>query len=170
MVDNCLDHPQGQGILHYHSMSGCQLTYPTGSISPCSSDPTCSGSNIKTKMLSGFSNYQTLTVIGIAKDGHIIYGPYDSEGNLVTSGHDVCNGVFFDSALNYAYFATNTFPYLSACFGPGNYPSFTPTCTTNGPSGYTPSSFITANSASSSCSISSISVLVMILAVLVCIF
>lgn len=44
-------------------------------------------------------------------------GPYSSTGALHT-GLDVCNGKF-DSKLNYAYYATTTYPYLSGCFGPG---------------------------------------------------
>lgn len=57
----------------------------------------------------------------------------------VTSGFDICNGMFHDSIGNYGYFVTRTYPYITGCFGPGNYPSFIPTCTTNGPSSYTKS-------------------------------
>lgn len=63
----------------------------------------------------------------------------------ITSGFDVCNGVFYDSIGNYAYFATQTYPYLIGCFGSGNYPSILPTCTTNPPSLYTMSSFVSSN-------------------------
>ncbi|CAF1328433.1 unnamed protein product [Adineta steineri] len=109
-VDSCLAHPQVAGIYHYHMASGCAVSPPTA---------------------------KKLTVIGIAKDGHVIYGPYLASGNLVTSGIDICNGMFYDSIGNYAYFATTKFPYITGCFGPGNYPSFGPSCTTNGQSSYT---------------------------------
>ncbi|CAF1361174.1 unnamed protein product, partial [Didymodactylos carnosus] len=102
MVDSCLAHCQVTGIYHYHIGSGCALY----------------GSNLATYSVTQFTNYRTLTVIGIAKDGHVIYGPYDSTGTQVTSGFDVCNGMFYDSIGNYGYFATQTFPYLTGCFGP----------------------------------------------------
>ena len=54
----------------------------------------------------------------------------------MTTGFDICNGVFYDSIGNYGYFATRTFPYITGCFGPGNYPSFLPNCTTNPPTAY----------------------------------
>ena len=79
------------------------------------------------------TTFKNMTVIGIAKDGHVIYGPYLSSGIQVTSGFDICNGMFYDSIGNYGYFATETYPYITGCFGPGNYPTFTPNCTTNGP-------------------------------------
>ena len=91
-----------------------------------------------------------MTVIGIAKDGHVIYGPYLSSGVQVTSGFDICNGVFFDSIGNYGYFATTTYPYITGCFGPGNYPSFKPNCTTNPAAAYTPTLPSTSSSTKSS--------------------
>ena len=139
-VDSCLAHCQVFGVYHYHIGTSCMLNPPTGSISQCASISACS-SNIATYSISSFSSYQTKTVIGIAKDGHIIYGPYLSAGTRVTSGFDVCNGMFHDSTGNYGYFATSTYPYLVGCFGPGNYPSFGPNCTTNGASSYTMSSY-----------------------------
>lgn len=54
--------------------------------------------------------------------------------------------MFFDSIGNYGYFVTRTFPYVTGCFGPGNYPSFLPNCTTNAPSGYTKSKYTTSDS------------------------
>ena len=91
--------------------------------------------------MTSFSNYQTMTVIDLATNGHVIYGPYLSANTWVTLGFDVCNGMFYDSIGNYAYFATSTYPYLVGCFGPENYPSFGPNCTINRPSNYTISSY-----------------------------
>ena len=59
-------------------------------------------------------------MIGIAKDGHVIYGPYQSTGTTVTQGTDICNGMFHDATGNYGYFATQKFPYITGCFGPAN--------------------------------------------------
>ncbi len=155
-VDSCLAHCQAAGIYHYHIASGCMVNPPTGSISACAAVPSCS-SNISAYSISGFSSYQTMTVIGVAKDGHVVYGPYLSAGTRVTSGFDVCNGMFYDSIGNYAYFATSTYPYLVGCFGPANYPSFGPNCSTNAVSSYTMSSYASsfANSSTSSSTVSS---------------
>ncbi len=139
LVDTCLAHCQAGGVYHYHIGSGCMVNPPNGSITACAA--TSCISNIANYSTYGFYNYQTMTVIGVAKDGHVIYGPYLSANTRVTSGFDVCNGMFYDSIGNYAYFATSTYPYLVGCFGPGNYPSFGPNCTTNGASSYNMSSY-----------------------------
>lgn len=82
-VDACLGHPNAMtNGYHYHIASGCALNPPTGKISSCKSTPNCSTS-IANYSISTFSSYRTLTVIGIAKDGHVIYGPYDSTGTEV---------------------------------------------------------------------------------------
>ena len=140
MVDSCLAHCQNTGIYHYHIASGCAVNPPTGNITACARNYACS-SSIANYSLTSFASYQTLTVIGLARDGHAIYGPYLSASTRVTAGFDVCNGMFYDTIGNYAYFATSTYPYLTGCFGPGNYPSFGPNCTMNGVSSYTMSSF-----------------------------
>ncbi|CAF2953149.1 unnamed protein product [Rotaria sp. Silwood2] len=138
-VDSCLGHPNpSNNGYHYHIASGCALNPPTGKIASCKSTPACNAS-IAAYTISTFSSYRTLTVIGIAKDGHVIYGPYNSQGVEVTSGFDICNGMFYDSIGNYAYFATRTYPYITGCFGPGNYPSVFPNCTTNKATAYTKS-------------------------------
>jgi predicted outer membrane repeat protein len=85
----------------------------------------------------------TEMVIGLAKDGHMIFGPYYKDGTEATSGHDVCNGVHFDvdddkNVDVYGYFARTTFPYVVGCYGPGNYPQVYPSCTSNPPPAYLP--------------------------------
>ena len=59
----------------------------------------------------------------------------------VTSGFDVCNGMFYNSNSDHAYFATQTFPYVTGCFGPGSYPNASVNCSTNAPSSYTKSKY-----------------------------
>jgi hypothetical protein len=81
-VDACLGHPNVQDIYHYHIATSCALNPPSGTISSCAATTSCS-SSIATYSISLFSSYRTLTVIGIAKDGHVIYGPYDSTGTQV---------------------------------------------------------------------------------------
>ena len=70
------------GTYHYHIGTGCALDPPSNPVSSCSSVSECS-SNIANYSISLFNNYRSLNVIGIAKDGHAIYGPYDSTGTEV---------------------------------------------------------------------------------------
>ena len=68
--------------------------------------------------------------MGIAKDGNIIYGPFDANGNpWSTSDVDVCNGLFING--QYSYVATTFFPYFLGCWGPGTPRSARPSCTLN---------------------------------------
>ena len=134
-IDACLEHPQATGIFHYHSMPPCMLNHSIDG-----SQPSNTIADIKSWMLTGFQASDGLLVMGVAKDGHLVYGPYQADGTLVTAGFDVCGGVWFDedgdgAPETYAYFATDTFPYYSGCFGPGNFPEHTPQCTTNPPAG-----------------------------------
>lgn len=89
------------------------------------------------------------TIIGIAKDGHLVYGPTvdPATGTIVTGGTDICNGVLFDGhhgdgvLRSYGYQATTSFPYLVGCFGPASHPranATKPSCTTNAPEFYIP--------------------------------
>jgi hypothetical protein len=138
--DQCLGHTDPNGTYHYHIGSSCPLRPPVGLTTSCENIPTCRESlaNYSASMFT--RGYHKLTPIGVSKDGHVVYGPYTSDGGRVTSGFDICNGMFFDSIGNYGYFATNTFPYIIGCFGPSNYPDkLVPNCTTNPPSYYTKS-------------------------------
>ena len=59
--------------------------------------------------------------IGIAKDGRVIYGPYNEVGSRWTySELDNCNGVYVGAEGTYSYAATGFFPYMIGCWGPGN--------------------------------------------------
>ena len=98
-VDLCLARCQVTGVYHYRMGSGCVKTTLSGSLSSCASVSACI-SNISQCSIPSFSNYATLTVIGIARDGHIIFGPYVTSGTEVTSGTNICNEMFFDSMGN----------------------------------------------------------------------
>lgn len=79
-VDACLGHPNpSDNGYHYHAASACALNPPSGSISSCSGTPACN-SHVTNYSISVFSSYRNLTIIGIAKDGHVIYGPFLSNG------------------------------------------------------------------------------------------
>lgn len=57
-------------------------------------------------------------VWGLAKDGHVIYGPYNSNGELWgCSDVDACNGFLLLDG-SYGYASTTWFPYAVGCFGP----------------------------------------------------
>eukprot|EP01062_Namystynia_karyoxenos_P081500 TRINITY_DN8978_c0_g2_i1.p1 TRINITY_DN8978_c0_g2~~TRINITY_DN8978_c0_g2_i1.p1 ORF type:complete len:1061 (+),score=245.94 TRINITY_DN8978_c0_g2_i1:84-3185(+) len=137
-VDKCLAHPQANGVFHYHVLPPClySTTIAAEGNQPLRND------DAKTRALQGYSGSDGLRVIGIAKDGNVVFGPYNADGTLIT-GVDVCNGrhlTFSNIAgggTHYSYVATSTFPYFVGCFGPGSRPSFTPTCTSNPISAYT---------------------------------
>jgi hypothetical protein len=57
-------------------------------------------------------------VVGLAKDGHVIYGPYNDYGELWSCDDvDYCNGFFLDDT-SYGYASTTFFPYTVGCWGP----------------------------------------------------
>ena len=93
-TDQCLSHPTPNVFdYHYHSMSPCVMSanYPQGNIVLCTAYTPCATS-ARDYMLSGLTQYRNLTVVGLGRDGHVIYGPYNATGQRVTSGVDVCNG------------------------------------------------------------------------------
>ena len=73
------------------------------------------------------------SIIGLAKDGHVIYGPVKSgtnaESNVVLYDAceiDACNGIqveLDDGQEYYRYVATTSHPYLVGCFGPTDSPT-----------------------------------------------
>lgn len=71
-------------------------------------------------------------IYGVARDGHVIYGPYNADGELWScEDHDVCNGFFTESGP-YAYASTANFPYIVGCWGPGPTQKYDATCTSFG--------------------------------------
>merc|ERR1712060_64107 len=66
-------------------------------------------------------------IVGISKDGHMIYGPYNADGDFWgCDEHDICNGTFVEG--NYVYVSTKNFPYVLGCFGPGPQQDYEVTC------------------------------------------
>ena len=119
-VDICLGSAYSQNTYRYHIFSPCIYDISLRSLSaPCSSDPECDSDIRKYAISKVPQQLQTMTPIGIAKDGRIIYGPFKSDGTLwQPCDVDVCNGV--RSGNNYFYVATMFHPYMVGCFGPGN--------------------------------------------------
>jgi len=79
-----------------------------------------------------YREYRWDQPIGLARDGHLIMGPYkNSEGDLWTcEDRDVCNGAFVGK--QYVYVGSDSFPYVLGCYGPGPKPEYKPSCTNNG--------------------------------------
>ncbi|CAF2565101.1 unnamed protein product [Rotaria sp. Silwood2] len=73
--DQCFAHPSLDSIYHYHIDSGCALEPPVGQTTLCNNIPPCRRDGASYSM-SMFRDYQNLTVLGVAKDGHVVYGPY----------------------------------------------------------------------------------------------
>lgn len=109
-------------MYHYHFMPTCIGDATLGmTAKACAQDNTCKN-DLKTFGLNAYSTKKTLTPVALAKDGHIIYGPYNSDGTAW--GYcdvDVCNGRMVDGY--YSYVTTTFHPYFIGCWGPGNYPS-----------------------------------------------
>ena len=107
--------------MHYHSISPCMVKgSKTTKPGLCSDDANCSGTGkITSFMVKGWPKTNYGGSVGIARDGHVIYGPYNGDGELWScADHDVCNG-FFLADGSYGYAATTTFPWIVGCWGPG---------------------------------------------------
>jgi len=122
-LDNCLMHASPTGEEHYHSLSPCiksgSITSTTVKPGLCQETSDCinDGHAWSRTNWSDTNNYGG--VVGIARDGHVIYGPYNADGEIwACEDHDVCNG-FFLADNSYGYAATSTFPYIVGCWGPG---------------------------------------------------
>ncbi|KAJ8603022.1 hypothetical protein CTAYLR_001570 [Chrysophaeum taylorii] len=147
-VDNCLVHA-ADGWLHHHSLSPA---YWASDGSTCTAYQALAQYDdevsVTTLMFEGedgdsMDGHEDLQIVGIALDGHLVFGPYASSTVEVYDGTglDMCNGVRYDDDADgtrdaYAYFMSKTFPYQMGCWGPANYPDHTPNCTTNAQSSY----------------------------------
>jgi len=137
-LDICLGHNQrnsDSGMYHYHDISPCiNPNFLDGkTMSECSSNSVCNNSKVGWK-ISGYEDWKYKKVIGIAKDGHVLYGPYDDSGQLwQIDSVDCCNGAWFDN--DYFYVGTRWHPYSVGCHGPYSFPrndGLYPQCSTNG--------------------------------------
>ena len=127
-IDSCLGMISSLGEYHYSSMSSCILGWYDTTKPYVTDGQSCS--NCFFNMKSSFESNRNIKVVGIAKDGRVIYGPvksYDAVSDVYTEYSpcmlDVCNGRIeeVNSEKIYTYHATSYHPYLPACFGPGQY-------------------------------------------------
>lgn len=132
-VDICLGTSHTSNTYRYHMFSPC--IYDVGikqTASPCNSAefPGCQ-KDVREHALSYIpAQLQTKLPVGIAKDGRIIYGPFKTDGTLwQPCDVDVCNG---RRDGNYYYYVSTMFhPYFVGCWGPGNSPSVSQSCSSN---------------------------------------
>ena len=146
-LDVCLAHPTPQSAFHYHYWSGCAVKNygfwsSTDAPSLCKNKSGCTtapgtmskgaGTNGVSSQTSYFTAANWDKPIGIARDGHLIVGPYkDSSGTTWScTNRDVCNGAWQGS--QYVYVGSETFPYTIGCWGPGPTPVHKPCCTNSG--------------------------------------
>ena len=123
-LDECLTHPTPYGEYHYHMWSPCYKKgngWASTTVAPdmCKDNMACHLDPMTYAINAAFTDTSTYgEIIGVTKDGHLIYGPYNSNGELWSCDeHDICNGTFIDG--NYVYVSTTTFPYILGCYGPG---------------------------------------------------
>eukprot|EP00347_Sterkiella_histriomuscorum_P012707 403367527 len=133
-VDFCLGYTGLSKYYHYYTFSPCMLDTNIKAItdsSTCADTPSCK-SSVETYITQGMSiTMKTQMVVGIAKDGHKILGPFKTDGKLWRPCElDICNGITING--EYFYAMTLFFPYTIACWGPATASNtFTPTCSTN---------------------------------------
>ena len=122
--DACLGttHASDEQAYHYYTMSPC-ITPSIAQLYAftCEDDPNCKENKVEYLTSNFSSSLQTILPVGLAKDGHIIYGPYRIDGSLwEPCDVDVCNGRFINGY--YSYVMTTFHPYTVGCWGPGNNP------------------------------------------------
>jgi len=131
--DHCLSHCDSNGFLHNHLFPVCQkygaADYDTAPGEIHDDDDT------RTIIEYGLSRFQKSlgrTPVGIAADGHVIYGPYKNDQTTYSACEvDACNGMYVNGFYSYAI--TTFLPYTIGCFGGANIPKgVAPQCTTNG--------------------------------------
>jgi hypothetical protein len=82
-MDECLSHTSPSGQLHYHSItpcakSGSPVTSTTAKPPQCNSSQSCI-SHVDTWSIQGWTDKTNYGgVYGLARDGHVIYGPYNA--------------------------------------------------------------------------------------------
>lgn len=141
-MDKCLVHATGSSagyMLHYHSLGRCMknggwtstTTVPT--LCKSAASPECVAKPFEWALEAWIETNNFGGDVGLARDGHVIVGPYNADGELWTcEEHDVCNGTFIDDE-SYVYVSTSTFPYIVGCWGPGtsDYVAVASSCSTN---------------------------------------
>ena len=91
---------------------------PDVPIKLCSDNVDCTNDKFE-YAISEYTTKKGLEVIGMAKDGRAIYGPYKADGTLwKPCDVDVCNGRVILG--DYSYVSTSFYPYFVGCWGPSD--------------------------------------------------
>ena len=113
-VDQCLSRATDSGRFHYDIWSPCAVSGGSASTSVapglCSDDQTCSADQVDFSKQNGYTSSEP-QLIGLARDGHLLYGPQGFDGVSV----DECNGYTQDG--NYVYASRSEAPYTITCWG-----------------------------------------------------
>lgn len=129
-VDQCLGNVSRSGIYHYSTLSPCIFDVYDPDVTPAEGSLLSVDTDYMYEAFQYYKDDQDLFPIGIAKDGHLIWGPYDSSSNeWLGCDVDVCNGRIVGG--HYGYVATEFFPYIIGCYGPGSFTEDEPQCTKN---------------------------------------
>lgn len=137
-MDLCLSAPNDDGVPVYRSLSPCILNGDKENTpGDCADDEVCDNNNHDGPWLTAINTWNNTAdfggVVGLARDGHVIFGPYNEQGEIwACDEHDICNGVWFANDM-YGYVVTPTFPYVLGCYGPGEiqYDAVEASCSTN---------------------------------------
>lgn len=142
-LDLCLSHPTPSSQFHYHywtpcAKSGKGLHSTTEGPELCADYDNCAATNTIARDMKLDANEPMFSAakwyypVGLARDGHLIMGPYknDQGDEWTCQDRDVCNGAFIGD--QYVYVGSKEFPYVVGCWGPGPAPEYQPGCTNNG--------------------------------------
>ena len=114
------------GEYYHSSASTCIIGSKGATVQYVTSGAECA--SCMTDIGSAFQSNLDVPVVGISKDGRVIYGPVKEWDHITNEKTeytpcdlDVCNGKIMDIGTEkvYTYHATTFHPYIPTCFGPG---------------------------------------------------
>ncbi|CDW78025.1 UNKNOWN [Stylonychia lemnae] len=132
-LDTCLGSSEFSGYYHYYGWSPCIL--PRGPINSyfftsCKNNEACLQDPLAYSLSFMTPQEKTIMIIGVARDGHSILGPYRRDGMLwQPCDVDLCNGV--DIGGVYYYVTTMFHPYTVGCWGPSPMKTIAQQCSNN---------------------------------------
>lgn len=98
------------------------------SVVMCSANTDCAADK-ETYIFNAFKDngFNSKQPIGMAKDGHVIYGPFYTSKKRWCLEPDICNG-YTSSDGAYQYITTSYAPFGPSCWGPGSGTTKSQTC------------------------------------------
>ncbi|CDW90313.1 UNKNOWN [Stylonychia lemnae] len=132
-LDTCLGSSEFSGYYHYYGWSPCIL--PRGPIksleyTSCNYNEACQQDPLAYSLSFMSPQEKTIMIIGVARDGHSILGPYRRDGMLwQPCDVDLCNGLYIGGV--YYYVTTMFHPYTVGCWGPSPKKTIAQQCSNN---------------------------------------